>query len=138
MTAWRSICAAYTMNNLRKIPLPRTRRRTVKTMPTQKRTPAMPRFKNESAEADWWASPAGREYAGRKSAEARSRGLVMKGSRLVAALNKNKKRSVQIALRLPATDIEQARKIADRKGIGYQTLMKMLVHEGLAREAGRL
>src|ERR1022692_4692839 len=99
---------------------------------------AMPRFKNESAEADWWASPAGREYVRRKSADAKAQGLVMKGSRLVAALNKNKKSSVQIALRLPATDLEQARKIADRRGIGYQTLVKMLVHEGLAREAGRL
>ena len=102
-----------------------------------KRTAEMPRFKNESAEADWWASPAGREYARRKSAEAKSQGLVMRGSRLVAALNKNRPRSVQIALRLPAADIEQARKIAGRKGIGYQTLVKILVHEGLAREARR-
>jgi predicted DNA binding CopG/RHH family protein len=49
----------------------------------------------------------------------------------------NEKRSVQIAIRLPATDLARARKVADRKGIGYQTLMKMLVHEGLAREARR-
>ncbi len=42
---------------------------------------------------------------------------------------------MQIALRLPVSDIELARKIADRKGIGYQTLLKMFVHEGLAREA---
>lgn len=27
--------------------------------------------------------------------------------------------------------------IAGRKGIGYQTLLKMLVHEGLQREARR-
>src|SRR5580658_1987307 len=94
-----------------------------KTMPTKKKAIEMPRFKNESAEADWWASPAGREYVRRKSAEAESQGRVMKGSRLVAALNRNGPRSVQIALRLPAADIEQARKIADRKGIGYQTLL---------------
>ena len=43
--------------------------------------------------------------------------------------------SVQIALRLPAPDLAQAREIAGRKGIGYQTLLKMLVHEGLRREA---
>jgi predicted DNA binding CopG/RHH family protein len=102
-----------------------------------KRTSEMPKFKNQSAEADWWASPAGRAYVRRNSAEAKSQGLAMKGSSLVAALNKNKPRSVQIALRLPAGDLEQARKIADRKGIGYQTLVKILVHEGLAREARR-
>lgn len=49
----------------------------------------------------------------------------------------NQKRSVQIAIRLPEADLAQARKIAERKGIGYQTLLKMLVHEGLAREAAR-
>ena len=44
---------------------------------------------------------------------------------------------MQIAIRLPAADLAQARKIAERKGIGYQTLVKMLVHEGLARESRR-
>jgi predicted DNA binding CopG/RHH family protein len=49
----------------------------------------------------------------------------------------NKKSSVQIAIRLPEADLAQARKIAGRKGIGYQTLLKMFVHEGLARESAR-
>jgi predicted DNA binding CopG/RHH family protein len=44
---------------------------------------------------------------------------------------------VQIALRLPEGDLAEARKIAARKGIGYQTLLKMLVREGLQREARR-
>ena len=42
-----------------------------------------------------------------------------------------------IALRLPEADLLQARKIAARKGIGYQTLLKMLVREGLIRESRR-
>ena len=101
-----------------------------------KKPPAMPRFKSESQEADWWASRAGREYVKRQSAMALGQGLALKGSRLVDRLNKN--RSVQIAIRLPTADLEQARKIAQRKGIGYQTLVKILVHEGLAREARRV
>ena len=44
---------------------------------------------------------------------------------------------LQIALRLPAPDLAKARKIAGHKGIGYQTLLKMQVHEGLQREARR-
>lgn len=48
-----------------------------------------------------------------------------------------RKSSVQIALRLPSPDLDRAREIADRKGIGYQTLLKMLVHEGLRREERR-
>ena len=49
-------------------------------------------------------------------------------------VNRLKKASVQIALRLPSNDLAKARDIAMRKGIGYQTLLKMLVHEGLRRE----
>ena len=100
-----------------------------------KKTPQMPRFKSESEEADWWASKAGRAYVKQKFREAQSKRTTTGGSRLVAMLNK--KSSVQIAIRLPEADLAQARKIAGRKGIGYQTLLKMLVHEGLARESAR-
>ena len=95
----------------------------------------MPSFKNESEEADWWASAEGRAYVKQRSAEAHSKGAKASGSRLVAKLSE--KRSVQIAIRLPGADLARARKVADRKGIGYQTLLKMLVHEGLARERRR-
>jgi hypothetical protein len=74
----------------------------------------MPKFKNESAEANWWASRAGRDYVKRKSDEARDKGQKVRGSRLVDTLTK--KSSVQIAIRLPVADLEQARKIASRKG----------------------
>jgi hypothetical protein len=69
----------------------------------------------------------------RKSAGLPKKGSVPKGSRLVGHLNRIS--SVQIALRLPEPDVTKAREIATRKGIGYQTLLKMLVHEGLRREA---
>jgi predicted DNA binding CopG/RHH family protein len=95
----------------------------------------MPKFKNESDEADWWASPDGRSYLQRKAREARAKGIKFAGSPLVAELNK--KHSAQIAIRLPEADIKQARIIAGQKGIGYQTLLKMIVHEGLEREAQR-
>ena len=104
-------------------------------MRMNKRTLRFPKFQSESEEADWWASPAGRAFVERKSTEMQLKGTKPKGSPLVAALRK--KASVQIAIRLPETDLARARKIAERKGIGYQTLLKMLVHEGLTREARR-
>lgn len=64
------------------------------------------------------------------------KGVKAAGSRLVAQLS-GKKKSTQIAMRLPEADIAQAREIAERKGIGYQTLLKMLVHEGLQRQGRR-
>ncbi len=103
--------------------------------PMKKKVVKLPSFKSESAEADWWASPGGRAYVKRKSAEARSKGAKPSGSSLVAQLNE--KRSIQIAIRLPGADLARAREIAHRKGIGYQTLLKMLVREGLARESRR-
>jgi len=97
-----------------------------------RKTAQMPKFKTESQEADWCASRTGRAYVKRKSAEARSKGTKAAGASLLARLNQ--KRSVQIAIRLPEADLAQARKIADQKGIGYQTLLKMFVREGLVRE----
>lgn len=99
------------------------------------KTIGIPKFKNESEEADWWASRAGRAFAKRKSAAATAQGMKFKGSPLVLKLNQ--KKSVQIAIRLPEADLAQARELAARKGLGYQTFLKMLVHEGLAREARR-
>ena len=98
-----------------------------------KKSIQVPKFKSESDEADWWASREGRAYVKRQSAEASSNGTKAIGSRLVARIAR--KSSIQIAIRLPEGDLKQARKIATRKGIGYQTLIKMLVHEGLQREA---
>jgi len=98
-----------------------------------KKSIQMPKFKNESQEADWWASREGRDYVKRQSAEAKSKGTKTTGSRLMARVAK--KSSIQIAIRLPEDDLKRARKIAIRKGIGYQTLIKMIVHEGLQRES---
>ncbi len=95
----------------------------------------IPKFRTDSAEADWWASPPGRAFVKRKSAAAPPKNTKAAGSNLVAALNK--KRSVQIALRLPEGDLAKARELAGRKGIDYQTLLKMLGREGLVREARR-
>jgi predicted DNA binding CopG/RHH family protein len=100
-----------------------------------RKMPDIPKFKSESEEADWWASRAGRAYVKKKAADALLTGNKARGSTLVAKMNR--KSSVQIALRLPQADIAQARKLAERKGLGYQTLLKMFVHEGLAREARR-
>ena len=93
----------------------------------------LPKFTSEDTEADWWASTEGRAFLKQNAS-----GKAMEKSKsamLVASLNS--KSSVQIALRLPAPDVKIAREIAGRKGIGYQTLLKMLVHEGLRREARR-
>jgi len=100
-------------------------------MMAKRENPKPPVFATESDEADWWASDEGRAFLRQQKAPANKR----TGSALVSKLAGAG--SVQIALRLPTPDLARAREIADRKGIGYQTLLKMLVHEGLQREARR-
>jgi predicted DNA binding CopG/RHH family protein len=99
----------------------------------KKKALEIPKFANDDEEAAWWASRDGREFLKSKSAAPRKK--TAKGSRLVGQLSRAA--SVQIALRLPEPDVQKARELASRKGIGYQTLLKMLVHEGLRREARR-
>jgi predicted DNA binding CopG/RHH family protein len=40
-----------------------------------------------------------------------------------------------ISLRVPIADIERAKQIAHETGIGYQTILKRAIHDGL-RKAG--
>ncbi len=101
----------------------------------EKKRVSLPVFNSESEEADWWASREGRNFVKQESAGLETSKAKPAGSPLVARLNRTS--SVQIALRLPETDLAEARRIATRKGIGYQTLLKMLLHEGLQREARR-
>jgi predicted DNA binding CopG/RHH family protein len=89
----------------------------------------VPKFANEQEEAKWWASAEGRTFLKHQPAALSTDWR--RGSKLVTKLARAN--SVQIALRLPSPDIAKAREIAERKGIGYQTLLKMLVHEGLQR-----
>ena len=101
-------------------------------MEQSKKRTDIPKFTSEQDEAKWWASAAGRTFLKQQSAADASKRST--GSPLVTKLTRA--RSVQIALRLPSPDLAKAREIAERKGIGYQTLLKMLVHEGLQRVDG--
>ena len=46
-------------------------------------------------------------------------------------------RSQKVMLRIPTGDLDRARQQAAHKGIGYQTYIKMLLHDGLARGGRR-
>jgi len=45
-----------------------------------------------------------------------------------------KPRSQKVMLRIPTDDLERARKLAESKGLGYQTYIKLLLRQGLDRE----
>jgi predicted DNA binding CopG/RHH family protein len=43
-------------------------------------------------------------------------------------------KSRSITIRIATPDLEAARKLAERKGLPYQTYIKMLLHQALQRE----
>jgi hypothetical protein len=94
----------------------------------------MPKFENEKEEAVWWA--ANPDFALRVLQRAKDEGRLGHGSvarRLAAA-----EAATATALKLDATDITLANKLAERKGIEREVYPKELVHAALLKEAEAL
>jgi hypothetical protein len=90
----------------------------------------IPKFKTEAEEADWW-------YANRNKVKwgkpmKRADGSPMSVEEVIADYRK-RTAAKAISIRLPEADIAAMKKRAERKGIGYQTLLRMVVHEYLER-----
>ncbi len=51
---------------------------------------------------------------------------------------RERRESKNITIRVALADIERARSLAARKGIGYQTYVKILLKEALDRESRRV
>lgn len=77
-----------------------------------------PEFRSEAEEAAWWDKH-----------QDLVADLLLKHGRRGAVPTKN------VSVRLPVTDIERARKLAEKRGVGYQTLIKTLLHEALKKES---
>jgi predicted DNA binding CopG/RHH family protein len=78
----------------------------------------VPEFRSEAEEAKWWDRH-----------QDLIADLLLKHGRRGAVPTKN------VSVRLPVTDIERARKLAEKRGVGYQTLIKTLLHEALRKES---
>ena len=81
----------------------------------------IPKFKTEAEEAAWWDSHP--EVA----TELMSRAMSAGRARRTVPLK-------TVTMRLPVSDIRTAQDLAGKKGLPYQTYIKMLLHEALERE----
>ena len=82
--------------------------------------------------AEWLSSPAGREKTHQQFLDAAKNGTLRRGTppnvlKALAAAG----RTVSINIRLAAADVQKAHELASEKGVGYQTMIKMLLHESL-------
>jgi predicted DNA binding CopG/RHH family protein len=89
-----------------------------------------PKFQSEEEEAKWRDDHM--DIVGENLREAMKKGIAHRGG--PAALLRETR---NITIRIANSDIERARKFAEKKGIGYQTYIKMLLREGLDREEKR-
>jgi predicted DNA binding CopG/RHH family protein len=89
----------------------------------------IPKFSSEAQEAAWWDTHRSEIEAEIRQRMKRERPLKL-GNLLHGA-----KPSQPITLRIPTEDLEIARRLAARKGLGYQTFIKMLLREALTKNA---
>jgi hypothetical protein len=102
------------------------------------------KFKSEAEEADWYATLQGRRVTEREFARALKKGtlILSRGSKIVKTnpkvleqlMEQAKQNATRaISIRLPIADIERAQRIAKKSGLGYQTVLKQAIREGLER-----
>lgn len=89
--------------------------------------PKVPDFKDEAEEAAYWSKHSTVPFAGEEEEFILSP-TVRRGIQ---------QRKQLLSIRLDPRYIEQAKQVAEAKGIGYQTLMRMWIVEGLEREKRR-
>lgn len=94
----------------------------------------IPTFESEREEAAWWDEHRAEVESDLRAAIRQNKTLPLAE---VLAQAKRKQELVPVTLRLPGEDIATARQLAHEKGIGYQTYIKLLLHEALERESAR-
>ena len=104
----------------------------------------VPAFRSESEEAAWYATPEGRRYTQRAFERALRNGTLSRSPgantrktdpRVLSELMEQAKTRATraVSIRIPVADLERARRIAEKKGVGYQSVMKEALREGLKR-----
>jgi hypothetical protein len=89
-----------------------------------------PKFRTEAEEAAWWDSHP------ELILKAVERAYGKKAVELVLGESAKPKHppTKTVTIRLPLDDVARAQRLARRKGLRYQTLVKTLLHEALRQE----
>lgn len=102
--------------------------------------------KSRDAGAAWYATPEGRRQTQKEFERALKRGTLVRSpgsaipptdAKVLAELVERAKANATkpISIRLPIADLERARQIAAKEGVGYQTVLKRAIRAGLRRGA---
>lgn len=96
----------------------------------------IPKFASEAEEAQWWYDHRG-ELA-KAFEDAAARGELRTGSAVRLARERAAGTTPTTTIRLDPEDISRARALAAKRGLRYQTYLKMLIHEALEAETKKL
>jgi predicted DNA binding CopG/RHH family protein len=97
----------------------------------------IPQFNSEAEEAQWWFNH--RQELTQAFQDAADKGQLHSGS--VARIARERAATGSIpttTIRLDPDDISMARALAAKRGLRYQTYLKMLLHEALKSEQKKL
>jgi hypothetical protein len=92
----------------------------------KRKEPVIPEFESEEQEAQWWAKNPDAILARFESAAAENR--LGRGTAVRRGLTPT------TTIRLDPADISLAKSQAERKGLKYQTYLKMLIRQALTQE----
>jgi hypothetical protein len=97
-----------------------------------------PKFASEAEEAAWWFDR--RDDVTKAFEDAAKAGTLRSGSAANLARKESAAAGVTptTTIRLDPDDVSRARTLAAKRGLRYQTYLKMLVHEALASEEKKL
>ena len=104
-----------------------------KVAPAARGVMQVPRFADEAEEARWWEKQQSRMARAMEAALSAGEDLTAVPPPLARALA-----AKNVTIRLSLADLERARQQAQRRGLRYQTYVKMLLHEALTADAHRL
>jgi predicted DNA binding CopG/RHH family protein len=99
----------------------------------KKRQMVIPRFASPSAEAEWFDKNRSKLEAD-MSRRLRTRATRTVAEALAQSAAKEKARLRPVTIRMQPDDLDAARRLAARKGLPYQTYIKVLLREALRRE----
>jgi hypothetical protein len=96
------------------------------------RKTSIPKFKSEKEEAEWWDQH--REETSGWMEKAMASGQATTLPDILERARQRAGSTPTVSIRIDPDDITRARSLAAKKGLRYQTYLKMLLHEALQRE----
>jgi predicted DNA binding CopG/RHH family protein len=94
---------------------------------------AVPKFKTEAEEAQWWFD--NREKVEDALIKAMDNRTIRRGT--PQRLTSEARASRNVTIRMVEADLDLARRQAEKKGLPYQTYIKSVLHEALVKRERR-